>query len=219
MSLQRQRLAQNLMLDRRARRVLHDDVLPRLHAIMLTLQDAPPEALTQLGEAHHEISNLLREMPGATTPAVARLGLVEALKQAAHEEHGAAFDTVTFDVTPEAEAIARTLPPLTAETLFYAAREALRNAARHARTPGQDSEQLNLRIILNVRDGLELVLEDDGIGLENAQASNHGSHGGSGQGLALHGAMMAILGGTLSLEPNAPHGTRVVLKLPPQMEN
>lgn len=212
MSLQRERLAQSLLLDRRARRVLHDDVLPRLHAVMLTFQNAPPEALAQLGEAHHDISNLLREMPGATTPAVARLGLVEALKQAASDEPGA-FDEVAFDVAPEAEKQSRTLPPLALETLFYAAREALRNAARHARPPGQEQTPLHLRLSLQARDGLELVIEDDGVGLDNAAAGTHS--GGSGQGLSLHGAMMAILGGTLSLENHTPHGTRVILKLPP----
>lgn len=211
MSLQRQRLAQNMMLDRRARRVLHDEVLPRLHAIMLTFQNAPPEALEQLGQAHHEISNLLREMPGATTPAVARSGLVEALKQVAHEEHNADFDEVVFDASPKVEDMARSLPPLTQETLFYAAREALRNAARHARC--DEEKPLQIRITLEAQDGLKLTIEDNGIGLESATPTPK-PNGGSGQGLALHGAMMAILGGTLSLETRPEGGTRVLLHLP-----
>lgn len=212
MSLQRQRLAQSMMLDRRARRVLHDDVLPRLHAIMLTFQNAPPEALAQLGEAHHEISNLLREMPGATTPEVARLGFVEALKQVAHEEHAADFDAIVFDVTPKAESITRNLPQLAQETLFYAAREALRNAARHARPASVEATDLQLHVTLQTQDGLQLIIEDNGVGLENVTPHNH--HGGSGQGLALHGAMMAILGGTLSLDSRPEGGTRVLLHLP-----
>ncbi len=212
MALQRQRLAQNMMLDRRARRVLHDDVLPRLHAIMLTFQDAPPEALAQLGEAHHEISNLLREMPGATTPEVMRLGLVDALKQAAQDEHSADFDDVIFDVEPSAQSIARGLPALTQETLFYAAREALRNAARHACPTDEEKSPLQIRIILQAHNGLQLSIEDNGVGLENAAPNAHS--GGSGQGLSLHGAMMAILGGTLSLENRAEGGTRVLLHLP-----
>ncbi|HEY0075160.1 MAG TPA: ATP-binding protein [Abditibacteriaceae bacterium] len=216
MSLQRERLAQNMMLDRRARRVLHDDVLPRLHAIMLTFQNAPPEALEQLGQAHHEISNLLREMPGATTPAVARLGLIEALKQVAQEEHNADFDEVIFDTSAQAESIVRGLPQLTQETLFYAAREALRNAARHAQS-AEASTPLEIRIALAAQDGLQIMIEDNGIGLENAahaQNPGGGTTGGSGQGLALHGAMMAILGGTLSLETRSEGGTRVMLHLP-----
>src|SRR4029079_16905698 len=37
MALQRQRLAESQVVDRRTRRVLHDDVLPRLHTAMLML--------------------------------------------------------------------------------------------------------------------------------------------------------------------------------------
>src|SRR5207302_6567106 len=37
MALQRRRLSESQVLDRQARRVLHDDVLPRLHTAMLTL--------------------------------------------------------------------------------------------------------------------------------------------------------------------------------------
>src|SRR4029078_12727880 len=38
MTLQRQRLAESQVVDRRTRRVLHDDVLPQLHTAMLLLQ-------------------------------------------------------------------------------------------------------------------------------------------------------------------------------------
>ena len=38
--------------------------------------------------------------------------------------------------------------------------------------------------------------------------------GGSGQGLALHGTMMAIIGGALTVESRAGGGARVVLTLP-----
>jgi hypothetical protein len=40
MEIQRQRLAESQVIDRRTRRVLHDDVLPRLHTAMLLLQSA-----------------------------------------------------------------------------------------------------------------------------------------------------------------------------------
>ena len=88
MALQRQRLAESQLLDRRARRVLHDDILPCLHTTMLSLsQDAPTrqfrnaEALTQLADIHRQISNLLHEMPTTTAPAVARLGLIRSVTE------------------------------------------------------------------------------------------------------------------------------------------
>ncbi len=212
MALQRRHVAQTQMLDRRARRVLHDDVLPRLHAVLLTFADAPPEALAQLSDAHREISNLLREMPGATTPVVARLGLVEALRQCVSDEHPGAFDAVEFAIEPAAERAARELPPLAAETLFFAAREAVRNAAKHARPSPEHTAPLHLLVALQAGEALQLCVEDNGIGLENAPAAE--ARGGSGQGLALHGAMLAILGGTLELMPRVGGGTRVVFLLP-----
>jgi len=42
MALQRQRVAETQLLDQRARRVLHDDVLPQLHAAMLALSATHP---------------------------------------------------------------------------------------------------------------------------------------------------------------------------------
>jgi hypothetical protein len=54
MAIQRQRLAQNRVVDRRTRRMLHDEVLPRLHAAMLTLPPEASDVAGQLGEIHHQ---------------------------------------------------------------------------------------------------------------------------------------------------------------------
>ncbi|NJN99286.1 MAG: hypothetical protein HC875_36930, partial [Anaerolineales bacterium] len=58
--------------------------------------------------------------------------------------------------------------------------------------------------------GWELVIEDNGVGL----ASGSSGSGGSGQGLALHSTMMAVVGGTLALESIPGAYTRVTLSLP-----
>src|SRR5439155_7564577 len=68
-ALQRQRLAEGQVLDRRARRLIHDDVLPRLHAALLALvaletrEPEAGEALGLLSEAHRALAGLLRELP------------------------------------------------------------------------------------------------------------------------------------------------------------
>ncbi|MDQ3816019.1 MAG: hypothetical protein M3347_19090 [Armatimonadota bacterium] len=216
MALQRQRLAESQVLDRRGRRMLHDDILPRLHTAMLALSNpqsyqdgAPQDALSLLAEVHHQISNLLREMPTTTAPEVARLGLVAALRCVVDEELGGAFDDVTWQIEPQAEQEMKNIPSLTAEVLFYAAREAMRNAARYGRH-GEADRPLHLRIALLWRDGLEIVIEDDGVGLE----ASGSSAGGSGHGLALHSTMMAVVGGQLSTESAPGQFTRVVLTLP-----
>jgi signal transduction histidine kinase len=247
MALQRQRLAQTQVLDRQTRRVLHDDILPSLHTAMLMLsndhrpqtEDRRPqtsddasvsgpqspisnlqspisdphhaEVVTLLTAVHHQISDLLREMPTTAASEVARLGLVAALSRAVEEELSRAFDEVTWQIEPEAERQARAIPTLTAEVLFYATREAIRNAARHGRT--DTANPLHLKVAIIWRNGLELVIEDNGVGLTTAGSSTDGS----GQGLALHSTMMAVVGGTLAVESAPGAYTRVTLTLPQEV--
>jgi len=269
MDLQRQRLAESrdygelsrAVFDQRARRLLHDEVLPLLHAAMLTLSGSgegkPAEASTGAGDlldllagAHRQISDLLREMlptierVGAARPDVERLGLAGALRDLVDGELAGAFDGVTWQVDPEAEARAGTLPPLAAEVLFGAAREAVRNAARHGRAQpagamrpsagwpqGRDERPLHLWLGLAWRDPAELRtgeagnVEPDAGGpgrLElwveddgvGLQAGGQAVAGNGGQGLALHSTMMAVLGGTLAIERLPGGHTRVRLSLP-----
>jgi signal transduction histidine kinase len=216
MALQRQRLTESQVIDRRARRVLHDDVLPLLHAAMLTLRGTQAEpgegtadAVALMADAHRQISDLLREMPTTAAPEVGRLGLIRALRRAVEEELSSAFDGVEWQIEPEVEQDLSAIPPLTAEVLFYAAREAIRNAAQHGRD-GDTGRPLHLRVGAAWRDGLEICIEDDGVGLGavDSPAAN------SGQGLALHSTMMAVVGGTLAVESLPGAYTRVSLRLP-----
>jgi signal transduction histidine kinase len=216
MALQRQRLAESLVLDRRARRVLHDDVLPRLHAALLELNSharALPgegqEPIQLLAEAHRRVSDLLLDLPTAAAPEIRQQGLIHALRKITEEELAASFDQADWKISAEAERRVALLPPLAAEVVYYAAREALRNAARHAR-PAGDHRQLHLSISLDWCDGLELRIEDNGVGLA---FSGPGSSG-SGSGLALHSTMMAVINGSLALESAPGEYTRVVLRVP-----
>ncbi len=84
------------------------------------------------------------------------------------------------------------MSPMAAETLYYAARELVRNAAKHAR-PAESPTPLQLTISTALaNDYLEITIEDNGIGLDRSDSD--------GQGLALHGALMAIAGGSLALD-------------------
>jgi signal transduction histidine kinase len=211
MALQRQRLTESQVLDQRARRALHDDVLPALHAAMLSLNgdEASSESVTLLVDAHRQISDLLHELPTPAATEVTRLGLVGALRRLMDDEMESAFDSVAWQIEPAAERTAESIPPLTAEVLFYAAREAIRNAARHGRH--SDAERrLNLRLAIAQRDGLEITVEDDGVGIGTTTRSGQGG----GQGLALHSTMMAVVGGTLAVESAPDAYTRVTLRLP-----
>ena len=222
MALQRQRLAESQVLDRRGRRMLHDDVLPRLHTALLALSSRPAsfpasdqdpggyEAIELLSQVHRQISDLLREMPPATAPEVARLGLAGALRQLLEQELKDAFDEVIWQVSPEAGQRLPDLPPLSAEVVFYAAREAMRNAALHARKPGASSP-LHLSVSLDWPGALQVTIQDDGAGLP-AAGGGEPHLTGSGQGLALHSTLMAVIGGSLALESVPGQYTRVVLR-------
>ncbi len=213
MRLQRTRLAETQLLDRRTRRVLHDDVLPQLHTIMLELSAGPCTTATadgtvrQLGTLHREIAQLLQALPPTAAAEVAHLGVVGALRQAIDRELGSAFDSVIWQVEPEDEAVFKRLAPLTAEVVFYAAREAVRNAAQHGR--GSDPVRaLQLWICVRHPETWEIVIRDDGVGWGASTTAS-----GSGQGFMLHSTMMAVVGGTLSAESVPGQGTVVTLAL------
>ena len=209
MALQRARLAESQVADRRTRRLVHDEILPALHSSMLALSGVPAvseEQLGQLAEVHRRLSELLREMPTPALGTLSRLGLVDTLQETVEDEFRGAFDEVTWEVDGDAAPCAQALPLVAAEVTYYAAREAIRNAARHAR--GDDPQRrLHLRIAVACRPGLTLTVEDDGVG--GAYADLRG-----GRGMALHSTMMAVIGGEWTTESVPGEYTRVTLALP-----
>ncbi len=226
-ALQRRRIAESQLLDRRTRRVLHDEVLPQIHATLLQIADSrlqierqnnPDEnlqsAISNLQSAHRQISDLLHDLPPAIGPDLARLGALGALRRAIESDLGGAFDDVRWEVPAEAEAAARRLDSLGAEALYYAAREAVRNAARHGRG---DSPGRPLTLAINAGAGsdpggrplLSVTIKDDGVGMGAAPARGDGGHG-----LALHSTLLAIMGGTLSVTSAPPQLTAVTISMP-----
>jgi len=208
MQLQRERMAATQILDQRTRRVLHDEVLPLIHTAMLALAAGQPAqaALQQLSDAHGQVSDLLRELPPTVTPEIARLGLLGALRKAVEVEFAPAFAQVAWRCAEGVEAQAAALSPLAAETVYFAAREIVRNAAKHAR-PADQAGRLRLEITARVAEGqLLITLEDNGAGIKEET--------GSGHGLALHSTLMAVVGGSLSLDTVPGQMTRAQLALP-----
>jgi len=210
MALQRQQMVEGQVLDRRTRRALHDDVLPQLHAAMLALTSDDARVVDTLSDLHHQIADLLRKTPEFIAPQVIQVGLVAALQHSLDSELGGAFDAIEWQISPEAETSSRTLSPLSAEVIFYAAREAIRNAAHHGRF---SDRQLELRIIIEWANGLKIVIEDNGTGMDGDSRS-----AGSGQGLNLHATMLAVIGGALTVESRNGEYTRVLLSLPGEVE-
>ncbi|MCA9926058.1 MAG: hypothetical protein KC421_26985, partial [Anaerolineales bacterium] len=220
MSLQRERLAHSQVIDQQTRRVLHDDILPSLQTALIALSsesdaenEATAQAVQMMTDAHKQISDLLHNMPTISVPDVARLGVITAFQRTVNDELAHAFEQVTWEIDAEAEKQAQSIPILAAEVFFYAAREVVRNAVHHAGGDGEE-RPLSLSIDISWQAGLVMRIEDNGIGISpNAQPH------GSGQGLALHTTMMAVVGGSLSIDSVSGRYTAVTLILPVKSMN
>lgn len=218
--LERQHLAQNQVMDQQARRVLHDEILPLVHTALLSLADDPSrasdEASTLLTQVHRQLSDLLRSMAATVSPDVKRLGLLGALHQVVDRDLAGILDHIEWQIEAGVEPHLQALPPLDSEVLFFAAREALRNAAQY----GQPENGKPLEVlILIARDDhrLQVIIEDNGIGPDTTSGTApQPGQMGSGQGLELHSTLMAVMGGSLSLDREAGQFTRVTLSLPRQ---
>src|SRR5581483_3526840 len=116
-------------------------------------------------------------------------GLVGSLR-AAVSELARSFDSITWHLPNESRPPADgeatlALSPIATEVVFGAVREAVRNADRHGR--GADpSRPLHLSVALIAGDEVVIWIEDTGVGIDAGRAT-----GGSGQGLVLHGTLLA----------------------------
>ena len=225
------------------RRVLHDDVLPRLHLAMLRLEalrgratrgDAAVggdlgEVVGELGSVHHDLAALMRAAPAAN-PRRVQHGFTGALRAALNGEFRGTFDHLDWQAEVDASEIADTLPPITADLLLGATLEAVRNAGRHAR--GDDlHRRLSLRVRLDADENWSIVtVADDGVGLQTetlrVARSERGdtdpalsiagdlTHGGTRSGLLTHGALVALVGGSLSVKSAPGEGTTITIRVP-----
>lgn len=243
------------------RRVLHDEVLPRLHLAMLRLEalrgrlpagrvaepaggpatserptqaddDAPVASVEleavvhELGQAHHDLAALMRAAPIANKRRLEK-GLVSALRAALDGEFRGTFDQLTFTAPDDASAAADALPTIVADLLLGAVQEAVRNAGRHGRG-GDLHRRLALRVGLAADEQAVIVtVADDGVGLQSERVRD-GDSGGDGavdaiqpaetagarSGLLTHGALIALVGGTLTVQSVPTQGTTVTIRVP-----
>ncbi len=220
-SLLRQRIAQVQVMSTQHKRILHDEVLPQIHLALLKVEalrsvgqaaslphSKLDEATAALTQAHRRISSLVREMSNAVPTRLDSEGLAAALQSALDHDFRDNFDHVEWRAEPEAVERAKRLPLFASEVIFYAAQEAIRNAARHGRG-GNAQRPLHLAVAMQQNACLQIIIDDDGVGRDTAHAINE-----SGSGLRFHSAMLAVIGGTLSIEDRSGGGTQVVIEAP-----
>ncbi len=196
------------------------------------LADDLGAVVTELGAAHRDLARLMRAAPLASARRVEH-GFTGALRGALDGEFHGVFDHLDWDAPGDAATAADALSPIVADLLLGATLEAARNAGRHGRG-GDLSRRLALRVRLSADDDWVTVeVMDDGVGFRKTSASassappadqsgefarprepaDSGS-GGARSGLLTHGALMALVGGSLSVRPNAPSGVAVTIRAP-----
>jgi signal transduction histidine kinase len=152
------------------------------------------------------VADIRRLVYGLRPPALDDLGLVSAIQQQAEafgfveRQEGEQRDgpePVFFLKAP------RDLPPLPAAVevaVYRIAQEALTNVARHARAH-------TCRVRLSIDDGvLDLVVEDDGVGVQRNR--------NAGVGLSSMSERAEELGGACVVEAAPTGGTRVLARIP-----
>lgn len=228
--IQRKRTVEQRVMDLGTRRSLHDEILPALHLAVLQLSGADrqqpviQEVVNTLGDVHKQIATLLTN----TQPTPAHLPdpceLVAALRALVESEFIHSFEQIEWrglggahNPTQQDAIHALPIDPVVGEVILGAVREAMRNAAAHGRGDRADQPlflQIGLCVKRDQTDELILTIADNGVG---ADADSNGiarSSGGSGNGLALHRTLLAIVGGDLTVESSPNSGTQVRITIP-----
>jgi len=131
--------------------------------------------------------------------ALDQLGLAAALAQRVRQ-----FQQRTgVACTLHADELLQTLPPTLTSELYYICQEALTNVTRHAQ-----ATQVAVRLRA-VDGGVQLEVEDDGVGIDPAALAAPRSLGLLGMRERARSC-----GGSLSLAAAAPHGTCVTVRVP-----
>ncbi len=168
------------------------------------------EAITMISDAHRRLAAMMRATAPSAPYRLEREGLMHAIRMMLEQDFQNAFDEVKWCVSEEtATCIDEVTPPAVAEIILAAVQEALRNAARHAR--GTDiHRRLCLTLKASCSPHLEVIVADDGVGIVSASASTTGTGGG----LLTHSALLAIVGGSLTVKSTPGEGVTVRVLLP-----
>lgn len=192
---------------RRIRRDLHDGLGPTLAGVALQLDAVreyvhrDPEAADRMldrvvGQVKAGIADIRRLVDGLRPPILDQLGLAPAIRETASSFASPGSE---FTVTVEANGDSTALPAALQVAAFRIAMEAINNARRHGRANA-------CRVILSVNGELEIVVEDDGVGVPAEFTP--------GVGLSSMRERATELGGTCEVHRGRGGGTVVRAVLP-----
>ena len=196
---------------RRISRDLHDDINQRLalltidlEALEKTLATAPIEtmrAVRAIEDRVIELSDDVRHLAHQLHPSILDdLGLSIALQRLVDDftaRTGVKGQFIDHDSV-------KVLDPRVSTCLYRVAQESLRNVSRHAK-----ANQVQVELA-RLRDGLQLLVNDDGAGFDGAfQLDKH-----EGLGFLSMKERVTLVGGTLDVQSGEGEGTRVCAWVP-----
>jgi len=191
---------------RRIARELHDDVCQQLAFIAIGLQELksnPAERLKEIEKLSEETTRLATDVQTLShqlhSSKLDYLGLVPAIRGLCREisEHQQAEIHFTERNVP------KSVPPDVALALFRITQESLHNALKYS---GVRDFTVRMK---GTRTQIELIISDNGAGFDMTQAER-----GCGLGLISMRERILAVKGTLSIESQPMHGTKVSVHVP-----
>jgi signal transduction histidine kinase len=199
---------------RRIARDLHDEFAQTLTALTIHLQSAMknlPDGMAVLHQQFKETQNLTAQTLKEVTQWILELrptvlddlGLVPAIRWYAENR----LDPLKIRVSVEAIGLKQRLPAGIETVLFRIVQEAVNNIAKHAH-----AHAVHIRLEV-CDDKIRATIEDDGIGFdaEDALALNDGMRG---LGLLGMRERAGLVRGTLAIDSQIGHGTRLQVEVP-----
>jgi signal transduction histidine kinase len=197
---------------KRLARELHDETCQKLAALGIRLDtalgaDSPAAMRERLGDARtlatRTLDDVHRVIFDLRPSVLDDLGLLAAIRWYAQRQLEPRGIAVRYDFAD----LDLHLPAEIETALFRSVQEAVNNIARHSRAENALIE------IDRSADGLQIEIEDDGVGFDLGEVT---STVDSGRGLGLTGLRerMELLGGTADIDSSPGDGTRVRFTVP-----
>jgi len=177
----------------------------KMRTFMLNSGGANPDAVTSIEGAIDRAIVRMRSLMTDLRPQILDLGLIATLEQSIAEFNESGDLTITLDnrLTSDPSSLVGT-------SIYRIVREALNNAAKHAR-----GATVNVTLSGSVDEGFSIRIEDDGPGF--APRSNGKSPMGH-RGLSSMSERAEVLGGWARVDTAPGKGTTVDVWLPNRLE-
>lgn len=150
--------------------------------------------------------------------------IIEEMRQMIYDLRPMSFDDIGFDITVERELIkiqnqgictnysvegeVYEINPVITLTLLRVIQEACNNAVKHA-----NPTMISVKIYYET-DGIEIIVEDDGIGFEVEEQTNEIREDYTGFGLSTMKERIYLLSGQMKIESKVGVGTKIIIDVP-----